>query len=175
MPLHWIAWQSVCKKHGLQFDEERFYALGGVSVVKIFGMLLEEQGLEGDPVELSLEKETAFVPLIPQVKAVGPVMNIVRQYRGKLPMAVATGGERVNCTAVLKNIGVYDWFDAIVTSEDVTNQKPAPDIFLLAAERIGIPPTECRAYEDTDLGMQAIRAAGMEAIDIRTLAARDLS
>jgi len=59
--------------------------------------------------------------------------------------------------------------DAIVTSEDVTRQKPAPDIFLEAARRIGVPPKYCRAYEDTDLGLQAIKAAGMEAVDVREL------
>ena len=51
----------------------------------------------------------------------------------------------------------------------MVNQKPAPDIFLEAARRIGVPPQFCRAYEDTDLGMKAIRAAGMEAIDVRKL------
>jgi HAD superfamily hydrolase (TIGR01509 family) len=60
-------------------------------------------------------------------------------------------------------------FDAIVTSEDVNRQKPAPDIFLEAARRIGVPPENCRAYEDTDLGLRAIRAAGMEAVDVREL------
>jgi len=58
---------------------------------------------------------------------------------------------------------------AIVTSEDVVKQKPAPDIFLEAARRIGVAPQFCRAYEDTDLGMMAIRAANMEAIDVREL------
>ena len=60
-------------------------------------------------------------------------------------------------------------FSAIVTSEDVTNQKPAPDIFLEAARRLGVAPQFCRAYEDTDLGMAAIRAAGMDAVDVREL------
>ncbi len=60
-------------------------------------------------------------------------------------------------------------FQAIVTSEDVVRQKPAPDIFLEAARRIGVPPQFCRAYEDTDLGMRAIRAAGMEAVDVREM------
>jgi len=60
-------------------------------------------------------------------------------------------------------------FQAVVTSEDVARQKPAPDIFLEAARRIGVPPKFCRAYEDTELGMRAIRAAGMEAIDVRDL------
>jgi beta-phosphoglucomutase-like phosphatase (HAD superfamily) len=51
----------------------------------------------------------------------------------------------------------------------VARQKPAPDIFLEAARRIGVEPRHCRAYEDTDLGMAAIRAAGMEAVDVRTM------
>lgn len=169
MPLHWMTWQSVCDKHGIKFEEERFYALGGVGSIQIFSMLLEEQGLTGDPVALSREKEESFLPFAPQAKAIGPVRKIVEAHRGELPMAVATGGKRVNCTAVLKGVGMFDWFDAIVTSEDVENQKPAPDIFLKAAEQIEVPPEECRAYEDTDLGMSAIRAAGMDAVDIRGL------
>ena len=72
---------------------------------------------------------------------------------------------------VLVHLGIRELFDAIVTSEDVARQKPAPDIFLEAARRIGVPPQNCRAYEDTDLGMQAIRSAGMEAIDVRQLLA----
>jgi HAD superfamily hydrolase (TIGR01509 family) len=51
----------------------------------------------------------------------------------------------------------------------VSRQKPAPDIFLEAARRIGVEPQFCRAYEDTDLGLQAIRSAGMEAVDVRKL------
>ena len=169
MPLHYLAWTSVCKQHGLVFEEERFYALGGVGSIQIFEMLLKEQNVKGDPVALSKEKEESFLPFASEAKAIAPVLEIAREHRGKLPMAVATGGKRVNCTAVLKGVGIFDWFDAIVTSEDVENQKPAPDIFLKAAAQIGIPANECRGYEDTDLGMQAVRAAGMEALDIRTL------
>ena len=169
MPLHWMAWQCVCEKHGIAFAEERFYELGGVGSIEIFRMLLAEQGLEGDPIALSKEKEAGFQPFAGQARAIEPVLAIAREHRGKLPMGVATGGKRANCTAILKSVGIYDWFDAIVTSEDVQNQKPAPDIFLEAAGRIGVTPTECRAFEDTDLGLQAVRAAGMDAVDIRTL------
>ena len=169
MPLHWQAWRSVCTRHGIRFEEERFYALGGVGSIEIFRMLLAEQGLEGDPVALSREKESGFLPFASQAKGIEPVLAIARENRGRIPMGVATGGKRVNCTAVLKGVGIHDWFDAIVTSEDVARQKPAPDIFLQAAERIGVPPEACRAYEDTDLGLEAVRAAGMEAVDIRKL------
>ena len=86
-------------------------------------------------------------------------------------MAVASGGTRRSHRQVLDHLGIRHLFQAVVTSEDVMRQKPAPDIFLEAARRIGVPPRFCRAYEDTDLGLQAIRAAGMEAVDVRELLA----
>ncbi|HTA29345.1 MAG TPA: HAD-IA family hydrolase, partial [Candidatus Cybelea sp.] len=91
------------------------------------------------------------------------------EHFGKIPMAVASGGTQSIIEQVLEHLGIRKMFAAVVTSEDVVNQKPAPDIFLEAARRIGVAPQFCRAYEDTDLGMQAIRAAGMEAVDVREL------
>jgi beta-phosphoglucomutase-like phosphatase (HAD superfamily) len=100
------------------------------------------------------------------------VVAIARENHGKIPMAVASGGTRRSIETVLDHLGIRHLFDTVVTSEDVTRQKPAPDIFLEAARRIQVAPKHCRAYEDTDLGMQAIRAAGMEAVDVRTLTIR---
>jgi HAD superfamily hydrolase (TIGR01509 family) len=87
-------------------------------------------------------------------------------------MAVASGGTKPIIEKVLVHLGIREMFAAVVTSEDVVNQKPAPDIFLEAARRIGIPPELCRGYEDTDLGMTAIQTAGMDAVDVRKLIAR---
>ncbi len=169
MPLHWRAWQSVTSKHGILFPEDRFYALGGVPSRDILKMLGEEQGLNLDHIALSHEKESHYLPLIQQVEPVNAVVAVAREHYGKVPMAVASGGTNVIINQVLRHLGIRDLFQAVVTSEDVTRQKPAPDIFLEAARRIGVPPQFCRAYEDTDLGLQAIRAAGMEAVDVRTL------
>jgi beta-phosphoglucomutase-like phosphatase (HAD superfamily) len=68
-------------------------------------------------------------------------------------------------------MGLSHLFQAVVVAEDVARQKPAPDIFLEAARRLGVPPANCRAYEDTDIGLLAIRAAGMEPVDVRPLLA----
>jgi HAD superfamily hydrolase (TIGR01509 family) len=87
-------------------------------------------------------------------------------------MAVASGGTEKIIILVLERLNIRHLFDAIVTSEMVKNQKPAPDIFLEAAKRIGVEPKFCRAYEDTDLGMTAIRSAGMDAVDVRELIAK---
>ena len=97
------------------------------------------------------------------------MVGVARENYGKIPLAVASGGTKGIIEQVLEHLSIRHLFQAIVTSEDVVNQKPAPDIFLEAARRIGVAPQFCRAYEDTDLGMRAIRAAGMEAVDVREL------
>ncbi|HKS38734.1 MAG TPA: HAD-IA family hydrolase, partial [Verrucomicrobiae bacterium] len=151
------------------FPEDRFYALGGVPTRDILKMLGHEQGVPIDHIAVAHEKEVEYLPLIDQVEPVNVVVRIAREHYGKIPMAVASGGTKKIITQVLEHLGIVKLFDAIVTSEDVTRQKPAPDIFLEAARRIGVSPKYCRAYEDTDLGLQAIRAAGMEAVDVRKL------
>ena len=169
MPLHWRAWQAIARRYKLHFPEDRFYSLGGVPSRDILKMLGEEQGVAFDAVAAAREKEAAYLPLISQVEPINSVVGVARENFGKVPLAVASGGTHFVIEQVLEHLGIRKLFKAIVTSEDVVNQKPAPDIFLEAARRICVPPKFCRAYEDTDLGMQAIRAAGMEAVDVRKL------
>ena len=169
MPFHWKAWQAVIERHRLHFPEDRFYALGGVPSRDIVLMLAREQGMEIDHHAVAKEKEAAYVPFLPSVQPIEIVVNIARENAGKLPMAVASGGSKRVIEQVLQHLQIRHLFQAVVTNEDVVRQKPAPDIFLEAARRIGVPPAHCRAYEDTDLGLTAIRAAGMEAVDVRTL------
>ncbi|HHY86715.1 MAG TPA: beta-phosphoglucomutase family hydrolase [Verrucomicrobia bacterium] len=169
MPLHWRAWQMVTRRHGLYFPEDRFYALGGVPSRDIIKMLAEEQDRSLDHIAVAHEKEEAYLPMLGMVEPIHAVVDIVHANAGKLPMAVASGGTNKIINQVLEHLKIRHLFAAVVTSEMVRNQKPAPDIFLEAARRIGVPPECCRAYEDTDLGLQAIRAAGMEAVDVREL------
>ncbi|MGH7972049.1 MAG: HAD-IA family hydrolase, partial [Limisphaerales bacterium] len=115
------------------------------------------------------EKEAEYLPLIAQVEPINAVVGVARENFGRIPMAVASGGTHKLIGQVLEHLGIAHLFQTIVASEDVQRQKPAPDIFLEAARRIGVPPQFCRAYEDTELGLRAIRAAGMEAVDVREL------
>ncbi len=169
MPLHWRAWQVVTKKYELEFPEDRFYSLGGVPSRDILKMLSAEQNRPLDPIVASHEKEAAYIPFLSEVKEIEAVVSVARANFGKIPMAVASGGIKPHITQVLQHLGILNLFQAIVTSEDVQRQKPAPDIFLEAARRLGVNPRDCRAYEDTDLGLQAIRDAGMEAVDVREM------
>jgi len=169
MPLHWRAWQMVTGRHGLHFPEDRFYSLGGVPTRDILKMLAQEQGRSLDHIAVAHEKEEAYLPLMADIEPIHAVVNIALTNHGKVPMAVASGGTQKIITDVLQRLKIRELFDAVVTSEMVKHQKPAPDIFLEAARLIGVEPKYCRAYEDTDLGLTAIRAAGMEAVDVRTM------
>ena len=167
MPLHWRAWSLITQRHGLHFPEDRFYSLGGVPSRDILRMLAEEQGRSLDHIAVAHEKEEAYLPLMAQVEPIHAVVEIAREHHGRIPLAVASGGTQKIICQVLEHLKIRELFAAVVTSEMVKNQKPAPDIFLEAARRIGVDPKSCRAYEDTDLGLTAIRAAGMEAVDVR--------
>ena len=169
MPFHWRAWQVILARHQLQLPEHRFYALGGVPSRDILKMLASEQGRELDHLAVAREKEAAYLPFIPHVEPIELVVQIAQDHFGKLPMAVASGGSKPIIDQVLQRLRIRHLFQAVVTNEDVARQKPAPDIFLEAARRIGVAPERCRAYEDTDLGLEAIRAAGMDAVDVREL------
>jgi beta-phosphoglucomutase family hydrolase len=169
MPLHWHAWETIAQRHGFNLTREHLYSLGGVPSRDIIKMLATEQGRIVDHLAIAKEKELAFLARLPEVRIIPQIVDIAHRHHQKLPMAVATGGSRCVVEQVMEHLGLRTLFKTVVTSEDVVNQKPAPDIFLEAARRIAVSPRLCRAYEDTDLGVQAIRAAGMEAVDVRDI------
>jgi len=171
MPLHWRAWQTVLRRHRLHLDQKRFYAMGGIPSRDILKTLAAEQGVSIDHLAAAREKEEAYLPLVSRIKPIPAVVAIAQAHLGQVPMAVASGGSRRVIEIVLEHLQIRHLFQTVVTNEDVARQKPAPDIFLEAARRLGVLPRHCHAYEDTDLGMEAIRAAGMHAIDVRLLLA----
>jgi beta-phosphoglucomutase family hydrolase len=169
MPLHYEAWVAALGNYGHDFPEALFYEMAGVPTIRIMEILNERHGYKL-PVHESAElKERLFVELIPRVVPIEPVVKVVNEYTGKLPMAVATGATRPICEKTLKALGLWDRFAAVVTADDVHHGKPAPDIFLEAARRIGVAPDLCYAFEDAEMGIRSAKAAGMTVIDIRPL------
>lgn len=169
MPIHFVAWRETMSKFGIEFPETRFYELGGVPTEEIIRLLSREQGVELDVDEASAQKESAFLRHLPTVGPVEPILAIAREHRGKLPMAVGSGSCRGVLHKTLKQLEIFDWFDAIVSADDTERHKPEPDVFLLGAELLGVQPEDCCVYEDTDIGLQAARAAGMQWVDVRPM------
>jgi HAD superfamily hydrolase (TIGR01509 family) len=161
MPLHYKAWCSVLREYEADFPEALFYELGGMPTEKIVELLNDRHGYSMPPAETAHEKEQRFLAMLTEIEPIEPVVAIVREISGRLPMAVASGGHRHVVTRTLKGLGLFDKFDAIVCSEDYARGKPFPDPFLVAAQRLGVEPAKCLVFEDTLIGEEAARAAGM--------------
>ena len=169
MPLHYEAWVIALKEHGEVFPEALFYELAGISTVGVMEILNERHGYNLPVREAAERKENLYKSLVPKVLPIEPVVGLVKRYAGLLPMAVATGGTRSICSKTLETLGLLEHFQAIVTADDVSRGKPAPDIFLEAARRLGVAPELCYAFEDAELGLQSARSAGMVVVDIRPM------
>lgn len=168
MPVHYLAWHKTLKNYGIIFPEDRFYALGGIPTDKIIRILADEQGVAVDAQSAAVAKENAFLELLYLLEPIHYVIEVVRHFHKRLPMIVASGGFREVIKKQITQIGCDGMFDDIVAAEDTARHKPEPDVFLEAARRVGADPTRCLVYEDSDLGLQAARAAGMDFIDIRS-------
>jgi beta-phosphoglucomutase-like phosphatase (HAD superfamily) len=169
MPLHYIAWCRTLDRHGIEFPEDRFYAMGGVPTDKIIQILSQEQGITADVAAVAAEKEREFLLTLDDVRPNVPVCDIARRHHLRLPMAVASGGIRSIVLDQLVKIEMHAHFDVIVAAEDTERHKPEPDVFLEAARQMAIPPHRCLVFEDTDIGVTAAKRAGMDFVDVRTL------
>lgn len=166
MPLHYVAWSLVLKKYGLVFPEDRFYKMGGISTEKTAAILAAEAGIKIDPVRVSQEKDAAFLLHLTQIKPIQRTVAVAQKAYGVCPLAVATGATLKLAQAELLHTGLSHLFKTIVAAEDVKHHKPSPDVYLEAARRLGVDPRRCLAFEDTEIGLQAARSAGMEAIHV---------
>jgi HAD superfamily hydrolase (TIGR01509 family) len=169
MPAHYQAWLEILRPLGIEFPMDRFYAMGGMPTDKIVVELCGEAAKWLDVAALVRDKALAFQRKIGQVRPIEKVVDVARAHRGKTPMAVASGGQRRMVELTLAQIGVLDWFPVVVTAEDTQQHKPAPDVFIEAARRLGVSPATCTVYEDTDLGLEAARRAGMRWVDVRRM------
>ena len=168
MPLHYIAWVEALKRHDapFEFTEEVFYAHAGIKEQDVVKILNAKHGTNIDPVSVDELKMEIFRARIPEVQAVRPVAEFAKSLHGRFPMAVASGSEEPTVRGCLEATGLLHLFETIITPKLVKQGKPAPDMFLLAAEQMGIAPSECLVLEDGNSGLEAAKAAGMQAIFI---------
>jgi HAD superfamily hydrolase (TIGR01509 family) len=164
MPLHYKAWKKALAEYGATYDEDMFYAWGGKPVRKIIADLNEMQGLNMPVDALAAIKESYYHAQLPELKAIPEVLEHIEAMHGRIPFAVVSGSRRASVIGSLTVLGLLDKFDVLVCAEDYKNGKPAPDCFLMAAEKLGIAPEHCLVFEDTDLGIQAATAAGMKSV-----------
>ena len=163
MPLHYRAWDAAMRQAGLDrpLDEELFYSLGGVPTRRVAELIGLHYGLAVDVEAVFHRKEALFLELQEEARPILPVVEFARRMAPTHPVSVASGGPRDVVRHMLGVTGLAPLFPVVITPEDVVHGKPAPDMFLLAAARMGVPPSECLVFEDAEPGMRAAEAAGM--------------
>jgi HAD superfamily hydrolase (TIGR01509 family) len=168
MPVHLRAWSLALDHAGLRvpFDTEYFYSLGGVPTFESAVIYGEHYGIPLDPHHVVEEKEQLYLALLSEVTVIEPVAAFARRVAATCPVAIVTGGGPEIAYPALDAAGLRDLFPVVITPEDVPpgRGKPAPDMFLLAAERLGVPANRCLVFEDAQPGVAAARAAGMQVV-----------
>ena len=166
MPLHYRAWKQALEEWNCEFDEELFYAWGGMPVAEIIAKLNQRLGLSMPVEAVAHRKEKLYFQLLPELKPVPDVLEHIEAKPRGIPFAVVSGSTRESVTASLVSLNLLDRFDAMVCAGDYEKSKPDPEAFLLAAARLGVAPEDCLVFEDTEMGIQAAQAAGMAAVKV---------
>jgi HAD superfamily hydrolase (TIGR01509 family) len=170
MPVHLRAWSLAMEHAGLRqpFDADYFYSLGGVPTLDSAVLYGQHYGLTLDPHRVVDEKEQLYLQHLGDVRLIEPVATFARHIAATHPVAVVTGGGPEIAYPALDATGLRDLFEVVVTPEDVPagRGKPAPDMFLLAASRLGVLPTQCLVFEDAEPGIEAALAAGMTVVRV---------
>jgi beta-phosphoglucomutase family hydrolase len=165
----YLAWKKTFAEHGRKLTYESYYPLLGV---KSADVIKNELKLEGEEVDIALAKKLEYFEEIVETKGIQPIPfaeELLKKLR-KLPvkMSLATSSRKMKMKLVMEKLDFLQYFDAIVTGEEVHHSKPAPDIFLLAAKKLNLQPEDCVVIEDAASGVTAAKKAGMKCIAITT-------
>jgi beta-phosphoglucomutase len=168
---HFLAWKRLAEEFGYELtlaDNER---LKGVSRMKSLDIVLELSGvnLSDHEKHLLANKKNAWFgdfveKMIPEEIFPG-VKQLIRDMKSR-GLKVALASSSKNAKTVIDLLGIKNEFDAIIDGNMITYSKPHPEIFLLAAEKIGVPPDHCVVFEDAEAGVEAALAAGMKCVGV---------
>lgn len=166
---------ELFRRHGADYTITDALAVMGTSfdvTARYFAERLGEPAERGAALVDEL-RVLMLAELRREVDARPGALELVERLRNRVPLALASNSSRNLVDAALKTAGLSDAFDAIVTSDDVDHAKPAPDLYLLACERLGVKPGEALALEDTTPGIAAAKAAGLTCIAVPQFAETD--
>lgn len=161
-PLHCRAWLEVLGHYGLQYDEHWFEQWIGHSDRILAETVIGNDGLAATVRELQDQKQGRYHELVSSANYAFPtIIEGLQQLGRSLPLAIATNSSRLDTEHVFRSTPLDRHVRTVVTADDVARLKPDPDMFLLAAERLGVDPSHCVVIEDSPAGSTAARAAGM--------------
>jgi HAD superfamily hydrolase (TIGR01509 family) len=165
MPLHYAAWVEALARAraGIDFTWDLFVSRAGMSLEQTVRELAEQFAVPLDPVSVVADQRRVYQDVAQKVEPVTEVVAFAESlHRAGLPLAVASGSEKQAVVRALQQVGVLHWFRCVLSPSDVERGKPFPDMFLLAATKLGKSPETCLVIEDGEMGIEAARRAGMD-------------
>lgn len=173
---HYLAWRRLADDEGIPFDRQTNERLRGVSRMRSLDILLEAADrtyTDQQKAAMADRKNACYVAMI---QALTPsdvlpgALTIIDELKAR-GVAVAVASSSRNAGTILDRIGLPDAFDAVVDGNGISRSKPDPQVFLLAAERLGVCPANCLVVEDAHAGVDAGLAAGMRVLAVGSAAA----
>ena len=168
---HYLAWKRLAKELGFDLTLEQNELLKGVSRMRSLEIILDLGGIklsEAEKERIANKKNGWFVEYVNEMKPeeIFPaVKELLKSIRSKgLKMGLASSSK--NAHAVVNLLNIENEFDAIVDGTMIIHSKPDPEIFLLAASKLGVVPAECVVFEDAEAGVEAALAAGMKCVGV---------
>ena len=166
--LHENAWMVALETYGIPLDKKLMRGFAGVPTEKTIGHLIKhfDLNISATPAEINaLKMDQVQKHLFDYVKPTA-LEAVVKHYYGKKPMAVGTGATTPSAQAILDACNLSQYMDFVVGADQVSAHKPAPDTFLLCAEKMRIEASKCVVFEDAKLGIEAAQSAGMDCVDV---------
>ena len=169
--VHLRSYQEILAAAGISFTKDEYWSRYlGLDDVGVFTQIASDKGLllADEEVELLIrEKSRRFEALVSRENVLFPAaVEVVRALAAEWPLGIASGSLQREIDLMLQGAALSDAFRFIVSADDTDRSKPAPDPYLLAAERHGVPPAECLAIEDSHQGLESARAAGFRTIGV---------
>jgi beta-phosphoglucomutase len=168
---HYQSWKRLTAEEGIYFDRKINERLRGISRMESLEIVLERsrKSYTAEAKQLLATRKNSYYQeliqkLTPQNILPG-VLTFLEELK-KLGVKIAIGSSSKNTPLILKQIGLDSYFDAVVDGNDIKRSKPDPEVFLLAAQRLGIPPDNCLVVEDAEAGVEAALAGGMRVLGL---------
>ena len=169
--LHYLAWKEIADRCQIPFDREMNDQLRGVSRMESLERILSRgrgEWTQEQKQRLAEEKNARYRELLGTLseKDILPGVPETLQALRARGLALAIGSSSKNAVAILERLGLSGWFDAVADGTQIKRSKPDPEVFLLAAEKLGLPAADCLVVEDAQAGIQAAQAGGMDAASV---------
>jgi beta-phosphoglucomutase family hydrolase len=168
---HEKSWELLAAEERLALPSDHFQRSFGMKSERIIPELLQWTSDPQEVKRLALRKEALYREILRagRIKPLPGVVNWLNRLRAAaVPCSIVSSTHRENIECALGALGLEDFFATIVSAEDVTHGKPDPEVFLLAAQKLDMPPKCCVVFEDAHVGIEAARAAGMKVIGVAT-------